>query len=395
MLVLDTVNKSITVAMSGAATTTNPDFVTAYSDDNGTTFVEGSSDGALNGTSQVTLVSAPAASTRRLIKSIYIENKDTSAVTITVTLNSSSTLRTIAKVTLQVGDTWSTDGTTDTNGNIKTVQGAVNLTTGVTGVLPVANGGTGVTASSGATSVVLRDSNQNIVANSISESYSNVAAAGTTTTLTVASGPNYVVTGSGGQTYQLPDATTLPNGVNYTFNNNQSSGTIIVKNNSATTVATVQSGGYVDVILLSNSTAAGSWDVHNFAPSNVSWSTNTFDYPGSITSATWNGSTVLVNRGGTGATTLTGYVIGNGTSAMTASSTIPTTALSGTITNAQLANSTISGISLGSNLANLTAGSGITFSSGTTYNGSTAITMTAGGGVSTGKAIAMAMIFGF
>ena len=143
MLVLDTVNKSITVAMSGAAATTNPDFVTAYSDDNGTTFVEGSSDGALNGTSQVTLVLAPAASTRRLIKSIYIENKDTAAVTITVTLNSSSTLRTIAKVTLQVGDTWSTDGTTDTNGNIKTVQGAVSLTTGVTGILPIANGGTG------------------------------------------------------------------------------------------------------------------------------------------------------------------------------------------------------------------------------------------------------------
>jgi len=119
MLVLDTTSKSITVQMSGAAATTNPSFVTAYSDDNGTTFVEGSSDGALNGTTQVTLVASPAASTRRLIKTIYIENGDTAPVTITVTLNNSGTLRTIAKVTLQVGDTWSTDGTTDTNGNIK------------------------------------------------------------------------------------------------------------------------------------------------------------------------------------------------------------------------------------------------------------------------------------
>jgi hypothetical protein len=166
--------------------------------------------------------------------------------------------------------------------------------------LPVANGGTGVTASSGANSVVLRDASVNISVNSISEGYSNVAAAGTTTTLTVASVPNYVVTGSGGQTYQLPDATTLANGVNYTFNNNQSSGTIVVKNNSSTTIATIQSGGLVDVSLLSNATAAGSWDVHNLAPSNVSWSTNTFDYPGSITSATWNGVAVAVNRGGTG-----------------------------------------------------------------------------------------------
>jgi hypothetical protein len=45
------------------------------------------------------------------------------------------------------------------------------------------------------------------------------------------------------------------------------------------------------------------------------------------------------------------------------------------ITNANLANSTISGISLGSNLNNLTAGTFINYSSGTTYNGSTTITV--------------------
>jgi hypothetical protein len=51
--------------------------------------------------------------------------------------------------------------------------------------------------------------------------------------------------------------------------------------------------------------------------------------------------TLGVANGGTGATTLTGYVKGSGTSALTASSTIPTADLSGTITNAQLANSSI------------------------------------------------------
>jgi hypothetical protein len=195
--------------------------------------------------------------------------------------------------------------------------------------LPVANGGTGVTASSGANSVVLRDASVNISVNSISEGYSNVAAAGTTTTLTVASVPNYVVTGSGGQTYQLPDATTLANGVNYTFNNNQSSGTIVVKNNSSTTIATIQSGGLVDVSLLSNATAAGSWDVHNLAPSNVSWSTNTFDYPGSITSATWNGVAVAVNRGGTGlsAGTSGGVPYFSSTSAIASSAALAANAL--------------------------------------------------------------------
>jgi hypothetical protein len=231
-------------------------------------------------------------------------------------------------------------GTSSTTGTVTSVAASVpaflsisgspittsgTLAIGLSGTaLPVANGGTGVTASSGVNSVVLRDANANISANSISEGYSNVAAAGTTTVLTVASVPNYVVTGSGGQTYQLPDATTLSNGANYVFNNNQSSGTIVVKNNSSTTIATIQSGSYVEVVLLSNATAAGSWDVHNQAPSNVSWSTNTFDYPGSITSATWNGATVATNRGGTGLTAFTanGVVYASSTSALTTGSAL-------------------------------------------------------------------------
>jgi hypothetical protein len=63
---------------------------------------------------------------------------------------------------------------------------------------------------------------------------------------------------------------------------------------------------------------------------------------------------------------------------LTAVGTITTGVWNGTaIGNTYLANSTISGVSLGSNLANLTAGTNITFSSGTTYNGSSAITINA------------------
>jgi len=86
--------------------------------------------------------------------------------------------------------------------------GAVTLA----GTLNVANGGTGVTASSGANSVVLRDSNQNITANNFFSAYTSIAASGTQVTLTIASASSYVVTGSGGQVIQLPDATTLSNG---------------------------------------------------------------------------------------------------------------------------------------------------------------------------------------
>lgn len=53
---------------------------------------------------------------------------------------------------------------------------------------------------------------------------------------------------------------------------------------------------------------------------------------GTITTGTWNGTTVGVANGGTGATTLTGYVSGNGTSAFTASATIPGSDISGNIT---------------------------------------------------------------
>lgn len=95
------------------------------------------------------------------------------------------------------------------------------------------------------------------------------------------------------------------------------------------------------------------------------------------------GGILNVPNGGTGVGSLTGYVYGNGSSVMTASTTIPTTNLSGTISNAQLANSslTVNGttISLGSSGTitaetpnALTFGTG--FSAGS-FNGSSATTI--------------------
>ncbi len=56
---------------------------------------------------------------------------------------------------------------------------------------------------------------------------------------------------------------------------------------------------------------------------------NTITTVGTITTGVWNGTAITVARGGTGATTLTGYVKGNGTSALSAASTIPNTDISG------------------------------------------------------------------
>jgi len=149
MFILDSTAKSITAVMSGAAATTNPNFTAAYADNNGSTFVEGANDGTLNGTSAVTLVAAPASSTRRIVKTITIENTDTAAVTVTVGYLNTASTRTIVKVTLQVGDAWTTDGTYDSSGNLKQVLGNVNLATQVFGTLPVANGGSGATTLTG------------------------------------------------------------------------------------------------------------------------------------------------------------------------------------------------------------------------------------------------------
>ena len=139
-LVLDATTKTIKAVMSGAATANNPEFTASYADNTASSLVEGANDGALNGTSAVTLVSAPAASTRRVIKWITIQNKDTAAATVTITYDTSGTGRQIAKVTLQPNDTWTTDGTFDSTGSLKQtfVYGTVSLTSQVSGVLPIA-----------------------------------------------------------------------------------------------------------------------------------------------------------------------------------------------------------------------------------------------------------------
>ena len=191
-------------------------------------------------------------------------------------------------------------GTTGLTPNSATT-GAITLA----GTLAVANGGTGVTTSSGANSVVLRDANANITSNVFFAGFTSVAASGTGITLTAASTPVYVITGSGGQTITLPNATTLPNGAIFSFNNNQSSGAITVQNASSTTVLTVQSGAYGTVVLLSNAISAGSWDTHFQVPSNASWSTNTLSWAGSYTNGTWNGNAIGAIYGGTAQTSYT------------------------------------------------------------------------------------------
>lgn len=142
--------------------------------------------------------------------------------------------------------------------------------------------------------------------------------------------------------------------------------------NTPTLTSSVGTQGYYYVVSVAGTTnldgnaiwVVGDWAIFG----NGKWER----IPGSASESFTNLTTTNLTVSG-----LTGYMYANGAGAVTASTTIPTTALSGTVTNAQLANSTISGVSLGSNLFNLTAGTNISFSSGTTYNGSAAITINA------------------
>lgn len=141
VLVLDSTLKTIKASI--ASTSASVYFTAHYGDSNGTTFSNGENDGTF-ATSPQELVAAPPSGYQRTIKYISIQNGSASAATVTVYLDNNGSTRNIAVVTLNAGDTWSTDGTFDTNGSFKQVLGTVNVST-VTGTLPIANGGTGQT----------------------------------------------------------------------------------------------------------------------------------------------------------------------------------------------------------------------------------------------------------
>lgn len=118
------------------------------------------------------------------------------------------------------------------------------------------------------------------------------------------------------------------------------SGITITNGNGSITVASTAGGGSVTSVDVSGGTTG------------LTTSGGPITSSGTITLA----GTLGVANGGTGATTLTGYVKGSGTSAFTASSTIPTSDLSGTISLTSQVTGTLP-------VAN--GGTGVTTSTGT------------------------------
>lgn len=133
MIILDATTKSLEIDLNAAITTNQLPFVVSYADISQSTFALtalSESDGATNGTTAVTLLAAPGASTSRQVKFISVKNSDTVATLLWIQLNNNATLREIWKGTLQVNDTlFLVDAANylviDANGNIKTTVGTV------------------------------------------------------------------------------------------------------------------------------------------------------------------------------------------------------------------------------------------------------------------------------
>jgi hypothetical protein len=135
LIVLDSTTRKLQAKMSMAAMDLNCSVTCTYGDSTSTTFVEGIYPSTLNGTTLVDILPAPAASTRRVVKSIILFNDDTDTHTITLYLADGAASYPITKVTLAPGASWASDDQSGIN-----IGGAV--TDGSKGDINVSGGGT-------------------------------------------------------------------------------------------------------------------------------------------------------------------------------------------------------------------------------------------------------------
>jgi hypothetical protein len=147
--------------------------------------------------------------------------------------------------------------------------GSTNLASDVTGTLAIANGGTGATTASAART------NLGLVI-------------GTNVQAPLVAGTDYLA--PNGSAANLTNFPTL----NQNTTGNAATATLATTATNATTAGNITATSNTTLTSLSNLTTVGT-----------------------ITSGTWSGTAIAVANGGTGATTLTGIVKGNGTGAMT------------------------------------------------------------------------------
>jgi len=200
---------------------------------------------------------------------------------------------------------------------------------------------------------VYQDANGNVYANNFIPNTTIMSSSSTPINLTVASAQYQIITGTTtSQTFNMPDATTLTVGDTFYFNNNITYSSVQLNAHDGTTsLLALQAGGAAHLILLTNSTTNGTWDVHSYVPGTVSWGTATLNFNSSSSISgpvSWQGNAVGIAYGGTGLTTTPAngaLDIGNGTgftrTTLTAGTGISVTNGSGSIS---IANSGVTSV---------------------------------------------------
>lgn len=102
---LEGTTQSLEAYLGGAITTTNPTYAISYQDitSSGMTIPQSTSNGSLNGVTDVTILSAPAASTTRQVAYLNIYNADDAVATVYIQIDISGTERLLFSSTLNPG----------------------------------------------------------------------------------------------------------------------------------------------------------------------------------------------------------------------------------------------------------------------------------------------------
>lgn len=100
MLILNTTTDSLQVLLGNTVTTNELDCTASFRETTTSTFDPITSDVSTNGTTAVTLVSAPSASTQRVIDEVSVFNNDTANATVIIRYNRNGTFRRQFQTTL-------------------------------------------------------------------------------------------------------------------------------------------------------------------------------------------------------------------------------------------------------------------------------------------------------
>jgi len=257
------------------------------------------------------------------------------------------------------------------------VSSTTNLASSVTGTLPIANGGTGATtAAAGLTNLGAAPIASPTFTGTVTTGAINAGAitATSVTAAIYASTPQALTAGSA---ISWNPALGLNASVTLDQNSTLNFSTTPIAGAYGTLVITQGTGGNFTITLPSTankilgststttialSTAAGAKDILNFYYDGTNCFWNIGQGYGSAAASTATNlatgvtGTLTVANGGTGATTLTGYIKGTGTSSMTASATIPVADITGTLSVANGGTGTTNGSLTGTSSITITAG---------------------------------------